>query len=207
MRPKTYAGLKTLARRRGCGGAGAATRVRRRAWRGPGRGDTPRPSQSAQARGDPTKAKDVNRARDDFEISLIRAAMEKKLPILGICRGCQLLNVVQGGTLQNLRDDEELKELHFNVSGHAADLMAGGRLADIMETDRLAKVQSYHLQAVQKVGQGLRVSAMGPGGVIEAIEGTGEGWIVAVQWHPELSVGDPRQNALLVAFVKEAKKK
>ena len=157
--------------------------------------------------GDPAKAADVNRARDDFEIALIKVSMEKKLPILGICRGCQLLNVAQGGTLQNLRDDEELKELHFNVSGHAADLTAGGRLASIMGTKRLYKVQSYHLQAVQKIGRGLRVSATGPGGVIEAIEGTGDAWIVAVQWHPELSVGDPQQNALLEAFVKEAKRR
>ena len=51
------------------------------------------------------------------------------------------------------------------------------------------------------------MSATGPGGIIEAIEGTGDAWIVAVQWHPELSVGDPRQNALLKAFVKEAKRK
>ncbi len=158
--------------------------------------------------GDPTKAADVNRVRDNFEIALIKVAMEKKLPILGICRGCQLLNVVQGGTLQNLRDDEELKDLHFNLlNGHAADLMDDSRLADIMGTDRLPKVQSLHYQAVQKIGRGLRVSATGPGGVIEAIEGTGEDWIVAVQWHPELSVGDPRQNALLKAFVQEAKRK
>ena len=156
--------------------------------------------------GDPTMAADVDRKRDDFEIALIKVAMERKLPILGICRGCQLLNVAQGGTLQNLRDDEELKELHFSVTGHAASLAVGGRLAKIMGTDRLAKVQSLHFQAVQKVGRGLRVSATGPGGIIEAIEGTGEDWIVAVQWHPELSVGDSRQNALLKAFVNEAKR-
>ncbi len=157
--------------------------------------------------GDPAKAADVNRARDDFEIALIKVAMEKRLPILGICRGCQILNVARGGTLRNLRDDAKLKSLHFNMSGHAADLAEGSRLSGIMSANRLAKVQSLHYQAVGELGRGLRVSATGPGGVIEAIEGTGDVWVVAVQWHPELSVGDRHQNALLKQFVNAAKNK
>ncbi len=154
---------------------------------------------------DPEKAAQVNRIRDDFELALIKVAMEKKLPVLGICRGCQLLNVARGGTLQDLRAKKELKDLHFNMTGHQAELTKDSRLAKIMATDRLASVQSFHYQAVQDLGRDLRVSARGPGDVIEAIEDTSDSWIVAVQWHPELSLNDPHQNTLLEAFVKAAK--
>jgi putative glutamine amidotransferase len=159
--------------------------------------------------GDPAKATDVNRARDDFEIALIKVAMEENLPILGICRGCQILNVARGGTLRNLRDDEKLAESHFNIKGHAVDLTDGSQLTSILGTNHLSQVGSYHRQAVHQIGRNLRVSATGPGGVVEAIEGTGPGdpWIVAVQWHPEMDVGDSHQEALLRAFVMEAKKK
>jgi len=159
--------------------------------------------------GDPAKATDVNRARDDFEIALINVAMEENLPILGICRGCQILNVAREGTLRNLSDDEELANRHFNVKGHAVDLTGGSHLAGIFGTNRLSQVGSYHRQAVDIIGHNLRVSSIGPDGVIEAIEGTGLGdpWIVAVQWHPEMDLGDPHQKALLRAFVMEAKKK
>ena len=153
----------------------------------------------------PEKATLVNRARDDFELALLKVAMEKKLPVLGICRGCQLLNVARGGTLKDLRAKKELKNLHFNMTGHQAELTKDSRLAKIMATDRLASVQSFHYQAVQDLGRGLRVSARGPDNVIEAIEDTSDSWIVAVQWHPELSLNDPHQNTLLEAFVKEAK--
>jgi putative glutamine amidotransferase len=159
--------------------------------------------------GDSTKATEVNRARDDFEIALIKVAMEENLPILGICRGCQILNVARGGTLRNLRDDEELAESHFSIKGHAVDLTDGSQLTSILGTSHLSQVSSYHHQAVHQIGRNLRVSATGPGGVVEAIEGNGPGdpWIVAVQWHPEMDLGDPHQEALLRAFVMEAKKK
>ena len=159
--------------------------------------------------GDPAKATDVNRARDDFEIALIKVAMEENLPILGICRGCQILNVAREGTLRNLSDDEELANRLFNRKGHAVDLTDGSQLVGIFGTNRLSQVGSYHRQAVDRIGRNLRVSSTGPDGVIEAVEGTGLGdpWIVAVQWHPEMDLGDPHQKALLRAFVMEAKKK
>lgn len=150
--------------------------------------------------GDLSQASSVNRTRDDFEIALIKVAKEKQLPILGICRGCQILNVAHNGTLQKLKGDH-----HFNISGHAADLSKDSRLAKIMATTHLAHVGSYHQQAAKELGHNLRVSATGPNGIIEAIEGTGPEWVVAVQWHPELEVGDPKQEALLRAFVRAAK--
>jgi len=155
--------------------------------------------------GDQKQAADVNAARDALELALLDAAHERGLPVLGICRGCQLLNVSRGGTLLNLRGDAKLEKVHFNVAGHTADVQQGSRLASIMDEGRLDNVQSFHYQAVDKVGKGLRVSATGPGGVVEAIEGTGPGWVLAVQWHPELSVNDTRQDALIKAFVEAAR--
>ena len=157
--------------------------------------------------GDSAVASLVNRQRDDFEIALIKVAMEKKLPILGVCRGCQILNVAHGGTLRNLMDDEQHADRHFNLSGHPIDLADQSQLAKILKTNRLPKVKSFHFQAVKKLGKNLRITATGPGGVVEAIEGAGDSWILAVQWHPELEVGDPQQEKILKAFISEAKKR
>jgi len=159
--------------------------------------------------GDPEESAEVNRQRDDFEITLIQVAVKKGLPILGICRGCQILNVARGGTLRNLDDNKTLADIHFNSDGHPVTLAEGSRLEKISETQRLAIVSSYHRQAVMRLGRNLRITATGPGGVIEAIEGNapGDPWLVAVQWHPELAVGNEQQQKLLHAFVREAKKK
>ena len=152
---------------------------------------------------------EVNRQRDDFEITLIQVAVKKRLPILGICRGCQILNVSRGGTLRNLDDNKTLADLHFNSDGHPVTLAEGSHLANIAATRRLANVGSYHRQAVLQLGRNLRITATGPEGVIEAIEGNapGDPWLVAVQWHPELAVGNEQQQKLLRVFVREAKKK
>ena len=136
--------------------------------------------------GDPAEGAQVNPQRDEFEIALIQAAVKKRLPILGICRGCQILNVARGGTLRNLDDNKTLADLHFNSAGHPVMLANGSRLAKITATQRLANVGSYHRQAVLQLGRNLRITATGPGGVVEAIEGNapGDPWLVAVQWHP-----------------------
>ena len=159
--------------------------------------------------GNPGEGAEVNRQRDDFEITLIQVAVKKQLPILGICRGCQILNVSRGGTLRNLDDNKTLADLHFNSDGHPVSLAEGSRLAGIAATQRLANVGSYHRQAVLQLGRHLRITATGPEGVIEAIEGNapGDPWLVAVQWHPELAVGNVQQQKLLRVFVLEAKKK
>ena len=151
----------------------------------------------------------MSRQRDDFEIKLIQSAVKKRLPILGICRGCQILNVARGGTLRNLDDNKTLADIHFNSNGHPVTLAEGSRLEEISKTQRLAIVGSYHRQAVMRLGRNLRITATGPGGVIEAIEGNapGDPWLVAVQWHPELAVGNEQQQKFLHAFVREAKKK
>jgi putative glutamine amidotransferase len=156
--------------------------------------------------GDPDSAIQVNRARDEFEIALIKAALRKNIPILGICRGCQILNVANGGDLVNLRDDAKQKESHFNFSGHKTDITLGSRLAEALQETHLENVYSFHGQAVDRPGKGIAVVARGPGGVVEAIEMAGPNeltWAVGVQWHPEMAVNDEIQNRLFGAFVRE----
>ncbi|MHC4705086.1 MAG: gamma-glutamyl-gamma-aminobutyrate hydrolase family protein [Planctomycetota bacterium] len=159
--------------------------------------------------GDPDRAMLVHRLRDDFEIALIRAARERGLPILGICRGCQILNVALGGTVRNLRKEEDLKESHLALTGHALDLSPDSNLADTLGVRHLARVVSLHGQAVGEPAPTVRIVATGPGGVVEAIEADiagGRGWIVGLQWHPELTLDDQAQHRVFRALVDRARK-
>ena len=118
---------------------------------------------------------------DAFELALARAALERGTPLLGICRGAQALNVACGGTL------------HQHIGGHRqtepgpqatqeVEIMAGTRLAGLLGAGPLA-VNSFHHQAVDRLGVGLRVSARAADGTVEAIEGLG--FVLGVQWHAE----------------------
>jgi len=159
--------------------------------------------------GDTDKTMLLHRLRDDFEIALIRAARARNLPILGVCRGCQILNVAFGGTLRNLRLEEELKESHFTFKGHPVELVPDSTLAKLLGVTRLDNAYSLHGQAADKPGTGVTVVATGPGDVVEAIEVDAENeesWIMAVQWHPEMAVTDAAQNKVFNAFVERARK-
>jgi putative glutamine amidotransferase len=140
--------------------------------------------------GDPNTTMLVHRLRDDFEIALIHAARKRGLPILGICRGCQIINVALGGTVRNLRKEPKVKDRHLILTGHPVDLAPDSKLAEIFGVTHLAKVVSLHGNAVDEPAPGVRIAATGPGSVIEAIEvdsGGKEGWIIGIQWHPELT--------------------
>ena len=159
--------------------------------------------------GDPGVAELVNRKRDDFEIALIREARAKKIPILGICRGAQILNVAFGGELIDLDSDKELKEIHFGIKGHPIEIEKGSLLSKLMRPGRIENVKSYHRQAVGRLGEGVRAVARSPEGTVEAVEISGyeDEWTVAVQWHPEMTVDDELQLALIRAFVEEARRR
>ena len=159
--------------------------------------------------GDPGVAEFVNRKRDDFEIALIREARAKKIPILGICRGAQILNVAFGGELIDLDSDKELKEIHFGIKGHPIEIEKGSLLSKLMRPGRIENVKSYHRQAVGRLGEGVRAVARSPEGTVEAVEISGyeDEWTVAVQWHPEMTVDDELQLALIRAFVEEARRR
>jgi len=150
--------------------------------------------------GDPNTTMLVHRLRDDFEIALIREARQRGLPILGICRGCQILNVALGGTVRNLRKEQKVKSLHMVFKGHAVDLNPG--------VTHLAKVVSLHGNSAGKLAPEVRIAATGPGSVIEAIEvdSAGKrGWIVGIQWHPELTLDKQVQQKVFTSLVDRAR--
>lgn len=134
------------------------------------------------------------RDRDDWEFALLRAALRKHLPVLGICRGAQLLNVALGGTLHQHLPDVVSHTRHQQGKGvfstSAVDTVEGSRLAGLIGAT--AAVQCYHHQAIDRLGEGLVISAADGDGVIEAVEMPGEAFVVAVQWHPEESLSDLR---------------
>jgi putative glutamine amidotransferase len=132
---------------------------------------------------------EIDARRDEWELPLIRAAVERGFPTMAICRGIQSLNVALGGTLfQDLPTQQPTEIRHRqseerDVATHTIEVASGSRLAGIV--GRSLEVNSFHHQSLKKVAEGLRVVACAPDGVIEAVEGTGEAFLLAVQFHPE----------------------
>jgi putative glutamine amidotransferase len=120
--------------------------------------------------------------RDAWELALIEAALASDTPLLGICRGMQLLNVALGGTLvQHI--DGHVKDV--GVFGHHdATPVPGSLYAGVVP--ETSAVPTYHHQAVDRLGEGLLPSAHAADGTVEAIELPGPGWVLGVQWHPEM---------------------
>ncbi|OBF79181.1 gamma-glutamyl-gamma-aminobutyrate hydrolase [Mycobacterium sp. 852002-51163_SCH5372311] len=138
--------------------------------------------------------------RDAWEFALLAGAVQRNLPVLGICRGAQVLNVAFGGTLhQHLPD---VLGHHGHRAGNArftalpVRTVAGTRLAGLIGES--TEVRCYHHQAVAEVGADLVVSAWDADGVVEALELPGENFVLAVQWHPEESLDDLRLFSAIV---------
>ncbi|MCW3019573.1 MAG: peptidase [Solirubrobacterales bacterium] len=146
---------------------------------------------------------------DAFEVQLAREADARGLPILGICRGAQALNVARGGTLhQHLPDTTDGTVAHRQhepgtVATHMVRLAARSSLAQVLGARRVA-VNSFHHQGVARLGRGLHASAWAQDGVIEGIEGRGKTLLLGVQWHAETLVDDLAQLALFEHLVRAA---
>jgi putative glutamine amidotransferase len=133
---------------------------------------------------------------DAFELSLVRMGLQRGLPILAICRGSQALNVACGGTLHQHVPGHRQTEAATSTT-HDVEIESRSRLQRMVRTRRLA-VNSFHHQAVDVLGDGLRVVGRAPDGTIEAIEG--DGFVVGVQWHAEtLMAHMPLFEALVTA--------
>jgi putative glutamine amidotransferase len=149
-------------------------------------------------------AKVVPAEKQDFDLRLVRLALERELPILGICYGMQLLGLAGGGRLhQHLPEDRPGKREHRGGVVHDVRIRAGSRLAAIARVERSSVISRHH-QAVSAVGPDWLVSATDDEGLIEAIEHRAHPFALGVQWHPELSE-EPSDRALLEGFVSAAR--
>ena len=149
----------------------------------------------------------ISPERDGFELGLARAALARRdLPVLCICRGMQLVNVVLGGDLvshipDHFGDQVAHRHPELRPVPHPVKLDPTSRLAGILGDAELS-VQSVHHQAVGRLGAGLRAVGWSPDGVIEAVESDQHPFLIGVQWHPELgALGDERQRRLFEALV------
>jgi putative glutamine amidotransferase len=141
--------------------------------------------------------------RDAFEIALVRRALDRGMPVLGICRGMQMLNVACGGTLAQHLPEQVGHEDHRHTPGtfgdHEVRLEPGSLAATAAGGERLA-VKSHHHQGVDRVGDGLAVTGWATGDeVVEAVELPGDGFALGVLWHPEEDVRDRVVGALVDA--------
>jgi putative glutamine amidotransferase len=143
--------------------------------------------------------------RTEFELAIVRGALARDLPILGICGGQQLINVALGGTLiQHIPDEVAEPLAHEQPNprtepGHVVEVVAGSKLAAIVGAASIP-VNSAHHQAVKLPAPGCIVDAVAPDGVIEGIEDPSRRFCIGVQWHPEYDIS-PADAALLKAFV------
>jgi putative glutamine amidotransferase len=146
---------------------------------------------------------------DAFELAVVRRADAVGIPVLGICRGCQVLNVARGGTLhQHVPDVVDGSIAHRQTAAgretsHDVRIEPGSRLASIVGPEGL-DVNAFHHQAVDRLGRGLRPVAWAPDGIVEAIEGEGDALYLGVQWHVETLVHLPRHAQVFEALVAAA---
>lgn len=151
--------------------------------------------------------------RDELELALLRLAMEAKKPILGVCRGVQILNIGLGGDIyQDIPSQfkEEFPIAHtqpfaYNIPSHTVSVTPGTLLARIAQNS-VIKVNSMHHQAVRRVAPGLTASGHAPGGLVECVEKPDYPFFIGVQWHPEyLWEQDKAAERLFGMFVEAAR--
>lgn len=161
--------------------------------------------------GDPhPRIEDVDPARDTVELALLRAAAADGKPFLGICRGCQLVNVAFGGTLYTHLPDQFPGALDHDYPGslrallvHEVKIDEGTRTAEVLG-EPIIKVTSNHHQGLKEIPGPLRVAGKSPDGLVEAIELPDHPFGLAVQWHPEWMTDQPSTQSLFRKFVAAA---
>ena len=144
----------------------------------------------------------VHEERDAYELALVRGALERRMPILGICRGMQILNVVYGGSIEQHLPDALGHEEHRHTPGTFADhevRLEPGSLAARAAGSETTAVKSHHHQGINEVGSGLRVTGRAADDAVEAIEDPDCPFVLGVLWHPE----EDENSKLIEALVSE----
>ena len=145
----------------------------------------------------------IIRERDDFELALMQAALERDVPMLAICRGSQVLNIALGGDLEQHVPDRTGTEVHKEVNGvfaeHGVEVLPDTRLGSLLGGRH--DVKSHHHQGFGTLGTGLREAARAPDGTVEALEDPDRRFTMGVLWHPEAG----EDLALFEALVAEAR--
>ena len=154
------------------------------------------------------KTKLMHSRRDQSDFQIFAEAQRRKLPILAICLGCQIVNVARGGDLhQHLYDLPRPCNIDHgstaNPASHEVTIEPDSRLASLLGATHL-QVNSTHHQAVAQVGTNLRPTAAAPDGMVEALEDPDYPFLIAVQWHPERLADEPEHQALFRALVHAA---
>jgi putative glutamine amidotransferase len=147
----------------------------------------------------------LDQARDDLEQGLIRSSLDRNIPVLGICRGMQLLNVGLGGSLhQDLTGFyAETPQIRSVLPKKEVLLEQGSLMSRILGGSR-SRVNALHRQGVDRIGEGLRIVAREPNGVIQGIEHENRPFVLGVQWHPEYLPQHPGQRRIFKALVQAA---
>lgn len=150
----------------------------------------------------------IDEARDAMEQGALDQALHADLPVMGICRGSQMINIHLGGTLHQdiYTVYQDLPRMRTVLARKDVSIKEGTRLARLMGGER-AKVNSLHHQAVDRLGDGLIVAARDGGGVIQATERPGDGFLIGVQWHPEFLILHHRHQNLFRGLVAAAEAK
>ena len=151
---------------------------------------------------------EVDPERDATDLAVFEKAWSEKTPILGICRGLQIVNVALGGTLVQDLPSERPSSLEHQRGpkdrtrrDHVVHIAAGTRLANAAQSEEIG-VNSRHHQSIDRLAAGLAASATAPDGTVEGVETLGDRWCVAVQWHPENLADDPPSRSLFEAFAR-----
>ncbi len=149
--------------------------------------------------------KSIDKKRDRYEIKLLEEAIKRKLPILGICRGMQLINIYFGGSLYqhiyNLNLRYEHKKTPFAYK--RVFILPKTKLYSIFKQKEII-VNSIHHQAIKRLGEGLKISAYDENRIIQAIEAPSFAFLIGVQWHPEYMINDLLQRRLFKELIKAA---